>query len=110
MLFKVSIRALTFEAIIGILDAERTTPQTVNINCNFDYEYQEDFVNYADVAQTIEKCVKEEKFELLETAITFLIPLIHKRFPQIIKIYLEIEKPNILDNAKVSVAKEERFL
>ncbi len=110
MLYKVSIQALSFDAVIGILEHERQKAQALIINCDFAYEYKSDFINYAIVADLIEKIMKKEAFFLLEEALEYLIQVLHKKFPEIKKIKLEITKPNILEHAKVSVTLKKRFL
>jgi 7,8-dihydroneopterin aldolase/epimerase/oxygenase len=108
----VRIKDLRFDTIIGLLDFERTTPQSVIIECNINYEYsdKEHFINYAVVAKLIEDTMHKEAFELIETALTVIINDIKSNFPLADSIYLSITKPDILDNCEVSVALEKSFL
>ncbi len=100
------IENLTFDTVIGILDSERTTPQRVQIDCTIDYSYTKDaFVNYAEVAQIIEKTMVAQQFELIETALETLSITLKHHFPLIQTLSLTIRKPNILPNCTVGVQK-----
>jgi dihydroneopterin aldolase len=102
---KILIEELTFDAILGILDIERTTPQKVRITCIIDYSYSEGhFINYADVASLIETTVKQEQFELIETALEKLSIVLKEQFPLIETLTLTLYKPTILPNATVGVS------
>lgn len=106
---QILIEDLSFEAIIGILDFERLTPQKVVINCIIEYEFQKDsFINYADVAKHIENSMKKEKFLLLEDAILSLKSSLKEIFPLISTLSLKISKPDILHNCEVSL--QEKFI
>jgi len=105
----IHIDALTFSAIIGILDFERTTPQTVIVDAAIDYCYKESiFINYAEVISLIEKKIIKNKYELIEDALNDIANNLLKKFTQIKKINLKITKPNIIPNAKVSLSIEKR--
>jgi dihydroneopterin aldolase len=104
VLYKINIEALTFEAILGILDHERTTPQLIEVNATISYEYEENkFIDYAHVALLITQTMQEKKFKLIEDALSFLHHQLIKTFPTIDTLELQIKKPTILDNAVVSV-------
>jgi len=101
---KIHINDLTFKCIIGILDFERIKKQKVIINLSFEYEFLEGkFINYAEISSMIEKCMKKEKFLLLEDAILHLENLLNQTYP-IKNLYLHISKPNILTNCIVSLS------
>ena len=103
---KILIENLAFEAIIGILDFERLTPQKVQIDCTIDYSYSESiFINYAEVARLIETTVKEKRFELIETALETLSSILKEAFPPIRILELTLRKPDILPNCTVGVQK-----
>ncbi|ADR33104.1 dihydroneopterin aldolase [Sulfuricurvum kujiense DSM 16994] len=103
---KILIENLTFDAIIGILDFERTDPQQVQIDCTIDYTYTGDnFINYADIACMIETTVQTEQFELIETALEVLAAKLKLSFPLIDALSLTFRKPNILPNCTVGVQK-----
>lgn len=101
----IHIENLTFDCIVGILDEERKVPQKVIIDCKIHYNYKKnDFINYAIVADLIEKKMKKERFELIETALLDIIDTIKLTFINISSIKLKISKPTILDKCDVSVA------
>jgi len=67
----IHIEALTFPAIIGILDSEHITPQEVIVDSTIDYCYRNNnFINYAELIATIESQIIEKKYGLLEDALT----------------------------------------
>lgn len=100
---KIEISNLTFKCIIGILENERIKKQKVVIDLSFEYEFSKDiFINYADVANLVEKTMKKEKFLLLEDAILYLERLLNKTYT-ITNLKIKISKPNILKNCVVSL-------
>ncbi len=101
---KILIENLTFDSIIGILEYERITPQQVIIDCIIEYNYCENnFINYADVSNTIEKTVQDEKFYLIEEALELVSSTLKNSFPLINELHLTLRKPNILQNCTVGV-------
>lgn len=101
---RISIEDLKFQAIIGILDFERVTPQDIIINLEIEYSYKEEFINYADLASLIESTMIDEKFLLIEDALESLSATLQSRFAKIETLLLKITKPSILPNCKVSVS------
>jgi len=102
---KIHVEDLTFECIIGILDFERDTSQKVIVNLWAEYDYSaEHFVNYATISEIIQHQMQANKYELLESAISDITQLVVKRFPTITKLYIKINKPNIISNANVGVS------
>ena len=101
---KIHIENLKFQSIIGILDFERVTPQDVIINLEIEYNYVDKFINYADVVELIINNMKEEKFLLIEDALSSLTKELKSNFSLIEKLSLKITKPSILSNCKVSVS------
>jgi dihydroneopterin aldolase len=101
----IHIEDLTFSTIIGILDFERVTPQKIIINSKISYDYKcDNFINYADVIQLIQDKCSQKKYGLLEDALEDIITSILKEYKEIKEIYLKITKPDIIENAKVSLA------
>ena len=100
----IHIEDLRFKCIIGLLDFERHTPQELIIDLKLEYDYKDEFINYADLAVLIEKDLQAKKYELLETALMELINLIKQTFPLIQQLKLKITKPEILPNCRVSVS------
>ncbi|MEA1920875.1 MAG: dihydroneopterin aldolase [Campylobacterota bacterium] len=102
---QIHIDDLSFECIIGLLDFERVKPQRVILTCKIEYSYQESqFINYADVADSMTSHMKNEKFELLESALEFLSEQLLASYPKIELLYLKIAKPDILANATVALS------
>lgn len=100
---KIEISNLTFKCIIGILDFERIKKQKIVINLSFEYNFSnDDFINYATVAELVEKTMKKEKFLLLEDAILHLKTLLNNSY-NISNLKIKISKPNILKNCVVSL-------
>jgi 7,8-dihydroneopterin aldolase/epimerase/oxygenase len=101
----IHIDDLRFDCIIGLLDFERITAQALVITCKIDYTYREnDFINYADVTQSIISQMQEKKFDLLENALEHLSIYLKEHYPNIESLYLKISKPDILDNATVGLS------
>ena len=101
----IEIEDLGFKAIIGVLDFERVKEQRVVVNLKVEYNYKDkEYINYVELCDLIKKNIKESKFELLEDAITSTANKILDKFTLIEKLYLKITKPDILDDAKVSLA------
>ena len=108
----ISIRDLTFEAIIGILPEERTRPQRVIVHCEIGYGYSSEkryIVNYADVADSIVSIMQEERFELVEEAIETLLSRLKAIFPAIETVEITICKPDILPHCTVCVTDFRNF-
>jgi len=106
----IHIEELSFECIIGILEFERIEAQSVIININIDYNYKdENFINYADVITLVQEDMINNQYELLETALEKLATKLHKKYSKIETLSIKITKPNIIDNAKVSLSKIFKF-
>ena len=103
------IEDLKFQAIIGILDFEREKPQDVIINLEIEYNYKDEFINYAEVATHIKKSMILEKFLLIEDALSSLSKSLKKEFQQILSLNLKITKPSILSDCQVSVSEIYNF-
>ena len=103
----IRIRELTFETIIGILDFERTAPQRVTDDCTIVYDGV--YVDYALVREMIMRWMKEAQYELIEEALADMIPRLKEHFPQIKELSMEIGKPDILPDCRVSVVETVRF-
>ena len=106
---QVQIEDLKFQTIIGILDFERTTPQDVIINLSIDYNYEDEFINYADVSELIKKSMQTQKFLLIEDALLYLRNILKKEFQKINTLQLKITKPSILPDCRVSVSDYTNF-
>lgn len=103
------IEDLKFQTIIGILDFERETPQEVIINLELEYEYINEFINYADVSDLIKNTMIKSKFLLVEDALKDLSFKLKKEFSKIQILSLKITKPSILPDCMVSVGNTYKF-
>jgi len=103
------IEDLKFQTIIGILDFERVTAQDVIINLEIEYEYKNEFINYAEVSLLIKESMIKEKFLLIEDALDKLSLKLKKEFTKINSLTLKITKPSILPDCRVSVANSYKF-
>jgi dihydroneopterin aldolase len=101
---KIHIEDLQFQCIIGILDFEREKEQDVIVTVEIEYTFEQEFINYAEVAQLIENTLKKEKFLLIEDALHYLFKNLQEKFPHIKTLYIKITKPSILANCSVSVS------
>ena len=101
----IHIEALTIQAIIGILNFERTSPQKIVIEVKIDYFYQKEaFINYAEVITLIETLIFEKKYKLLEEALEDIKSKILHNYSTIKHLYIKISKPNIIKNANVALS------
>ena len=100
----IHVENLKFECIIGILDFERVKPQDIIINLTIDYNYEKDFINYADVVDTIKNNMIESEFLLLEDALKQISTKLKEKFSLIRTLELKITKQSILPDAIVSVS------
>ena len=101
---KIEIEDLRFQTIIGILDFERITKQEVIINLFIEYEYTNEFINYAEVSEHIKNVTKEREFFLIEDALSTLSSTLKEKFPLIKTLFLKITKPSIMPDCMVSVS------
>lgn len=100
----IEIEKFHFKTIIGILEHERITPQTVEITLKASYDYKKEFIDYVQICNLIQATMQKEKFFLLEDALEALHKKIFQTFPQITWLYLKIAKPSILKNAIVALS------
>jgi len=101
---KIHVENLKFQSIIGILDFERITPQNVIINLTIDYDYKDEFINYATVVDIVKNEMQKQKFLLIEDALLEISTKLKENFSQINTLNLKITKPSILPDATVSVS------
>ena len=101
----IHIEELTLSSIIGILDFERITPQTIVVDLLIDYFYEKNnFINYANVIALIEQLIQTQKYKLLEDALNDIQNKLLMTYPQIQKFTLKISKPNIIRNSNVALS------
>ena len=101
----IHVEALEFDVIIGLLDFERDRPQRVIIDLEASYNYtNEEFINYADVVDLIQKNLKENRYKLLEEALLGVKILLCASYPHIQTLTLKISKPDILSQCSVALS------
>ena len=100
----IHIDDLKFQAIIGILDFERKTPQDVVLNIAIEYEFDNDFIDYAKVVDMIKKDMLEKKYLLIENALDGISSILFENFTLIKKLDIKLTKPSILKECQVSVS------
>jgi dihydroneopterin aldolase len=101
----IHIEELTLSSIIGILDFERIKKQTIIIDIQLDYYYQENhFINYANVIQLVTNLIQTQHYLLLEDALNDIQSKLLLKYPAIIILQLKISKPDIIKNAMVGLS------
>lgn len=105
----ITIQALTFETIIGILDIERINKQRVKIDVTIEYVYSDTYIDYAAVSERIKTIMHREQFMLIEEALLSLKEALKADFPQIDSLTLAITKPDILPDCEVCVSEHYIF-
>lgn len=107
------IEKLEFYAIIGLLDKEREMPQKVEVWAKIAVKHQKndknDIVSYVDIADTIRRVMRIEKFFTVEEALLALCEEIAKISSKITKVKLKILKTEILENAVVGGQFKKKF-
>jgi len=102
---KVEIIGLSFDAIIGLYEEERESPQKVVIDISFEYKYKKkNFIDYMNVIECVKNCVIKEKFFLLEDALEKLNSLIKDRYKSIKSLKIAICKPSITKECKIKIS------
>ena len=107
----IHIKALTFEAIIGILQHERERPQEVVIDCTIEYHFVDgDFLDYACIVSDIQERVIQKRYYLIEEALEDLENYFIQHYKEKIQsLFIEIKKPDIFDNCTVSISQKRKF-
>lgn len=105
----IHIEDLKFQTIIGILDFERETEQEVVINIVINYNYENKFINYAEVVELVQSTMIQSKFLLIEDALAKLSKSLKENFSLIDTLFIKITKPTIIENAQVSVSQNYTF-
>lgn len=97
---KIFIRQLVFDAILGILPAEREQPQTVTVDITVFTNTQPaaksqdiaDTLNYADLAEQVMELTVDGKYLLIETLVEDLAALCLRQ-PHAGAVKIRVEKP-----------------
>lgn len=105
----IHIEALTFEAIIGLLDFERERPQRVIVDLEAAYPYEDTFLDYALIVENIMVHIKSRRYELLEDALLGIKKELLENYPQITALKLKITKPDIISECSVALSHSWKF-
>jgi dihydroneopterin aldolase len=100
----IHVEDLKFQCIIGILDFERVKTQDVIVDIDIEYDYENEYIDYAKVVQIIKDLMIKSKYELIEDALNGINLKLNKEFKNIKSIDLKIAKPSIIADCKVSVS------
>ncbi len=101
--YTIVIENLTFKAVLGILEKERQKKQLIVVNAKIEYEYKDNYIDYAKVCDIIKNLIINKKFNLIEDAVDAVECELKKNFFQMKSLYLSVKKPEILKNALVGV-------
>ncbi len=100
------VTGLEIEAILGILPAERITPQRVVVDVEYALDTRAaaasgdiaDTVSYATVAEAVSSWVVEGQFELVETLAETVVTRLREEF-SLAWVRLRVTKPEAVANA-----------
>lgn len=100
----IEISNLELKTIIGVLEEEKKTPQTLIIDLKITFDAQkaaksdkiEDTIDYFAITKLIKSEVEKTSFELLEKLSNFILTLL-KNSTKAKKITLKIQKPQALE-------------
>lgn len=106
---KIFLNDLKIDAIIGIYDWERHTPQTLTFDLEMDWDIKaaaatDDIaqtLDYGDIAQQIVAFVKASEYQLIETLAEDLSALLLENF-SIPKLKLTLSKPVALHGQNIA--------
>lgn len=103
------IESLHLQAIIGILEFERNTPQALLIEAKIFYYYDGKFLDYACIVEFIKNDLVSEKYGLVEELLLSLSAKLKAEFSQIHKLHLCVKKPDILESCIVGASLWKEF-
>ncbi len=107
-MFKINIKDLEITTIIGILEEERKRPQKIVVNAKIEYTGK-DYLDYSKVVNAIEELLVKKKYKLIEDALIDIVSELKTLYRNIHKIYIEIDKLNIIDNCTVGVGLTKKY-
>ncbi|MBN7820330.1 dihydroneopterin aldolase [Bowmanella yangjiangensis] len=104
---KIYIEGLRLESLIGVYDWERTAPRPLLVDlcmhCDLSRAAQTDNVtdtiDYALVAESLERVAEKSSFELLEALASAMLDALFAEF-DVQEATLKLSKPDILANAQ----------
>lgn len=98
------IEKLQIQAIIGILDHERHTPQPLEINATITYHYTHTFLDYVELCHHITSCLQSKGYGLLEVALLDIASTLKQQHSNIQSLTLHIKKPAIVESCVVGAS------
>lgn len=105
--FIISLNDFIIDTIIGINPQERVKSQKIILNLDIKYVKNDVYIlDYGDVHKMILLIFRNNHFDYLEEALSFIIDSILNNFSNIKRIFIKIQKPNILPNCIAAVSKE----
>ncbi len=102
-IFKIYIRDLKLNVVIGILENERKSKQKIIVNCQIEYDLNEHFLDYVQSVEAITNLLEYKKYKTLESALSGICKALKSDFPEIVSIKLKIDKPEVFKNTLVGV-------
>lgn len=116
MIGTAGLQSLKIDCIVGILDHERKTPQTVVVDIDLDYDFASaagsesigDAVDYAAVARDVTEFVQRRAFQLIETMAEETAAMLLAQLTPVRTVRLEIRKPAAVPAAACSFVRVER--
>ena len=107
---RILIRDFEFEAIIGILEEERRSPQRVSLDLEIEYCYQDGkYIDYIQLTQLLKSLIVEKRYLLLEDALEDILATLKSTFPSISFAKCQISKPDIIKECRILVQTKKRF-
>lgn len=103
------IEGLRIQAIIGILEQERHTPQLIEINAEITYAYADAFLDYVEICNLITTSLQNNAYGLLEEALLDITKILKTQYSNIQKLTLYIKKPTILESCVVGASITQNF-
>ncbi|MCR4941979.1 MAG: dihydroneopterin aldolase [Campylobacter sp.] len=97
------IKDFEFSTIIGMLDFERTNPQKVRINAEFQ---SSEFIDYIQIMDFIQSYYNDKKFQSVEESLKEVSKALKEIFSNLISLKIEILKIQVVNNAHVGARLE----
>ena len=116
MIGTAGLQGLRVECLVGIHPHERATPQSVLFDIELDYDFAaaatgdaiDAAVDYTAVASQVTELAIRRQFQLIETMVEESAAMLLSRFPQVIRVRIEIRKPAAVPAAACSLVRVER--
>lgn len=111
-----AVRDLHIECIVGIHPQERTTPQMVIVDLEFDYDFAQaaatdaiaHVVNYDEAVAQVRQLIVARQFQLIETMAAEVSAQLLDRHPRVQRVRVGIQKPAAVPGASGSYVHLER--